>query len=294
MGRKKLLSYGGVLAALAIVTGGCLLPDPQGPAPLRYRDAVFASVTKTADLVYGSAPDQNDNPVSLTLDMYEPTGDTVSARPAIVWVHGGSFSSGDKTSPELVDEANVFAKEGFVNVSINYRLVPGGCSFARPTAACLQGIVDAQHDARAAVRWLRANATQYRIDPNRIAIGGSSAGAIISLDVAYNSADVGTSGNPGFPSNVNASQAISGTAIPTSAPMPGAPPVIDFHGTADPLVPYSLAQATINDAHNEGDVAILETFDGAGHVPYVQFRSQILNQTSDLFYLAMNLSHAAQ
>src|SRR5262249_15227758 len=76
---------------------------PPGAAPLRYRDLVFAGATVTSNVTYGSATDLSNQVVTLTLDVYEPTGDTVTARPAIVWVHGGSFAFGDKTSPELVD-----------------------------------------------------------------------------------------------------------------------------------------------------------------------------------------------
>ena len=114
--------------------GPCALPfiTPPGDAPLRYRDPVLASVSKTSDVVYGSAINAENQTVTLTLDIYEPTGDTVTARPAIVWVHGGSFTGGDKTSPELVDEANTFSRKGYFNVSINYRLEPGGCTGGTP------------------------------------------------------------------------------------------------------------------------------------------------------------------
>ena len=117
---------------------------PPGAAPLRYRDAVFAGVSTTSDVVYGSAPNISGQTITLRFDLYEPTGDTVTERPAIVWVHGGSFSSGDKTSPELVDEANTFAEKGYVNASINYRLEPGGCSAGAPTANCVTAIQEAQ------------------------------------------------------------------------------------------------------------------------------------------------------
>ncbi|HEY7133504.1 MAG TPA: alpha/beta hydrolase [Acidimicrobiia bacterium] len=291
---RALLTGGVVVATMALIGAGCdLLPSPNGPAPLRYRDAIFSSVSTTTNIQYGSAVNQSNQTQALLLDLYQPVGDTVTSRPAIVWVHGGSFTSGDKSEVDLVDEANVFSKEGYVNVSINYRLGPG-CSFANPTASCIQSIFDAQHDAQAAVRWLRANASTYHVDPNRIAIGGSSAGAITALQVAYNPTDVGTSGNPGFSSAVEAAQSISGTALPPNLPKPGAPPTVDFHGTADPLVPYSLGQQTVNNAVAVGDFSVLETFPGAGHVPYAQFRSQILQQTSNLFYFAMDLSHAAQ
>ncbi|MBA3263524.1 MAG: alpha/beta hydrolase fold domain-containing protein [Thermoleophilaceae bacterium] len=60
---------------------------------------------------------------------------------------------------------------------------------SRPTPVCENGALEAQHDAQAAVRWLRANAATYRIDPTRIAIGGGSAGAVTSLLVDWHPED---------------------------------------------------------------------------------------------------------
>src|SRR5438876_12315325 len=101
-----------VLACVVAVAAGCTLQYqvPPGAAPLRYRDLVFSSVKTTKDITYGSAVDQQGNTVTLKLDLYRPSGDRVASRPAIVWVHGGAFKSGDKTSPEIVDEATTFAK----------------------------------------------------------------------------------------------------------------------------------------------------------------------------------------
>src|SRR5215471_14716030 len=192
--------------ALTVAAAGCdwRTIDPPGAVPLRYRDKIFGTVVKTSDIEYGTATNLSHQSITLTLDMYEPKNDTVTKRPVIVWVHGGSFSSGDKTSPELVDEANTFSKKGYVNVSINYRLSATGCSAAAPTSSCILAIQNSMHDAQAAVRFLRANASTYGVDPDRIAIGGTSAGAITALDVGYNPDDPGTSGNPGFSSAVGA------------------------------------------------------------------------------------------
>ena len=86
-----------IAAALAAtVLAGCTVPAPEGQAPLRYRDQVFSAVSRTNDLTYGQAPDLQGNPVDLKLDLFQPAGDTVTKRPAYVWVHGGGFSHGDK------------------------------------------------------------------------------------------------------------------------------------------------------------------------------------------------------
>jgi acetyl esterase/lipase len=264
---------------------------PPGDAPLRYRDAVFTGVTTTRDVTYGSAVDQDGETVTLALDVYRPAGDTVTERPAIVWVHGGSFAFGSKTSPEIVDEATTFAKKGFVTVSINYRLSPNGCTTV--TAECVTAIVDAKHDAQAAVRFLRAHADDYDVDDSRIAIAGTSAGAITALNVGYGPEDVGNSGNPGFASTVRAAVSLSGARILTT-PNAGEAAALLFHGTADGLVPYQWALDTVAAADQAGLQAFLTTFEGAGHVPYTQNRTTILDQTTNFLYWTLDLTHAAR
>src|SRR3954447_5831038 len=174
-----------LLAVLALVAAGCDLAAIPGDAPLRYRDEIFSTVTKTADVAYGSAVDQTGATVSLKLDVYRPAGDPVTKRPVIVWVHGGSFRAGTKSSPEIVDEANTFARKGYVTASIDYRLSPTGCGGSAPGGPCGAAINEAPEDAQAAVRFFRRRATTYGVDPSRIAIGGSSAGAITALNVGY-------------------------------------------------------------------------------------------------------------
>src|SRR3954469_20208519 len=120
------------LGLLAVVAAGGDLAAIPGDGPLRYRDEIFSTVTKTADVAYGSAVDQTGANVTLKLDVYRPAGDTVTKRPVIVWVHGGSFRAGSKTSPEIVDEANTFARKGYVTASIDYRLSPTGCGGSAP------------------------------------------------------------------------------------------------------------------------------------------------------------------
>ena len=95
-------------------------------------------------------------------------------RPAIVVIHGGGWLEGDKSSfstPQNRPPGNIidFAKLGFVAVTINFRL-----SKEAPFPAAL-------HDCQCAVRWLRANAEKYQVDPNRIGAWGNSAGGHLAL-----------------------------------------------------------------------------------------------------------------
>jgi acetyl esterase/lipase len=282
-----------VTLVVAVVTVGCgfhTIPPP-GDSPLRYRDALFDTVTVTHDVVYGSAPDQQGTPVTLGLDLYEPTGDTLAARPAIVWVHGGSFSSGDKTSGEIVFEATEMAKKGYVGISINYRLYGPGCAASGgDVGGCVQAMVDAQHDAQAAVRFLRKEAATYRIDVDRIAIAGTSAGAITALHVGANADDPGDSGNSGYSSAVGAAVSLSGAKL-LGSESEGDAPLLMFHGTADPLVPYQWALNTLHEAQDAGLVSYLTTYQGEGHVPFNHV-AQIMDQTTNFLYWMLDLDAA--
>jgi acetyl esterase/lipase len=274
------------VAAVALV--GCTVPKPPGAAPLRYRDPVFANTTQIP-IQYGSAPDLNGNPVALMLDLYEPAQDNVTRRPAIVWVHGGGYCCGTAFASTATTLAKKFAHYGYVTVSIDYRqLVPGGCAVTGDTVtpACYAAAIAAEHDAQAAVRWLRANATTYGIDPNRIGIGGESAGAITATLVGLDPQDPGDSGNPGYSSAVNAFMSLSGGAIDgqfTAAP--GDAAGLLFSGTADTTVPFAWSVKTALAMLGHHVPAFLEPLAGAGHIPYYPpYQAQIDSQTDYFFY----------
>ena len=96
----------------------------------RYVDEVFDSVDITQDVVYGNAPDlpfwfwveSNTEDIDLDMDIYEPAGDTLEKRPAIVFIHTGAFFSGHNELDDVVDLSIASAKRGYVAVNINYRL----------------------------------------------------------------------------------------------------------------------------------------------------------------------------
>jgi acetyl esterase/lipase len=283
-----------LLVLVVGVVAGCDLAAIPGEGPLRYRDEIFPGVNKTADVTYGSSLDGNGNPVTLKLDVYRPTGDRVTARPLIIWIHGGSFRSGSKASPEIVDEANTFARKGYVTASIDYRLSPTGCGGSAPIAACLDAVNDAREDAQAAVRFFRARAATYGIDPFRIAVGGSSAGAITALNVAYQPDHPGNSGNPGFSSAVGSAVSLSGAVLFTNQIGPGDAPTLLFHGTEDGLVQYSWAQDTVETAHDQGLRGYLVTWEGGGHVPYSAHREEIISLTTNFVYRTLDAGNAAR
>lgn len=101
-----------------------------------------------------------------TLDLCTPVG-AKTPRPGVIFIHGGGWTTGDKSSYD--NACATLAKYGFVSATINYRLAP--------TSVWPAQIVDSQ----LAVRWLRAHATQFNFDPQRLCAWGDSAGAHLSV-----------------------------------------------------------------------------------------------------------------
>jgi para-nitrobenzyl esterase len=289
------VSFRATVAALLAAAICFALAAQASAAQKRYRDEVFKRVTVTRDIVYGSAP-VNGQPQDLTLDLYQPKGDDATKRPVIIWVHGGGFCCGDKAEGPSPDDAREFAHRGYVTASINYRLlVPDGCTGGNGvTAECYSAAIEDTHDAQAAVRWMRANASSYKLDKRRIAIGGESAGAIVSCGVAAMSASPGDSGNPGPSSAVGAFVSISG-GIPgglfvDSNTAPG----ILFASVDDPIVPYQWS-VDMRDAMARYDIPVrLTAFPGDVHVPIAEHGAEIDKQSKTFLYKQLDLAHAAQ
>ena len=282
------------IVTAALVFTSCAVPRPPGDGTLRYRDQVFSTVNVTNDVTYGNAPDSQGNNVDLKLDIYQPAGDTVTKRPALVWVHGGGFTAGDKASGRA--KATAFARLGYVAVSINYRLLsPDGCGGnPNPTPVCQNAALAAQHDAQAAVRFLRKNASLYKIDTDRIAMGGGSAGGVTSVLAATRREDFGTSGNPGFSSTIQGAISQSG-GTPTDEFIDSSDsPTIFFHGTEDQTVPYRWAVSNAGAMYNDGVFTVLYPFDGAGHGLGGEYGPIMQEQSSYFLYYALNLNNAAR
>jgi acetyl esterase/lipase len=121
-----------------------------------------ASVELKRDLIYARYAGRE-----MHLDLYLPKEGT-GPFPAVVYVHGGGWRGGNKNA--FARQAAHMATRGFAGACIEYRL----SGEAKWPAAI--------HDAKAAVRWVRANAGPYRIEPNRIgAAGGSAGGHLVAL-----------------------------------------------------------------------------------------------------------------
>ena len=135
------------------------LPIPPDAPPFQLPEADLSGVRrKYLDIPYAGT----DNPAQ-TMDILLP-GEGDGPFPTLIQFHGGAFLGGDKRDGQCVYLA-AGLRRGYAIVNVNYRLT-GEAIFPYPL-----------YDAKAAVRFLRANAEKYRLDPTRFAASGDSAGA---------------------------------------------------------------------------------------------------------------------
>jgi hypothetical protein len=170
----------------------------------RYQDEIFPAIEVKSDLLYGKAkgywthsPYSNEPYITtlskglvkafndpelldLKLDVYYPKTDLFKSRPLVMLIHGGGFYIGSKESACEVALATSLARRGYLVASIDYRL-----GFKLMPSDIELSAYRAIQDAHAALRFLAHNAKGLGIDPNQVYVGGTSAGAVASLNVAF-------------------------------------------------------------------------------------------------------------
>ena len=222
----------------------------------RYATDTFTAYTTTSGIVYGSNLTAGGTTQTLTLDVYQPAGDVATSRPLIIWAHGGSFIGGTSTDGDVVALSQRFAKKGYVCASINYRL--GLTPF--DSVGAVKAVLRAVQDMKASIRFFykdKKTTDLYKIDTTNIFIGGSSAGAITALHMAYldkpceintyvTPGDLttlggldGNSGNPGHSTKIKGVINLCGALGVYGWLEAGDVPFCSMHGTIDATVKYN-------------------------------------------------------
>lgn len=263
---------------------------PPDPPRGRYLDAVFGEVDVVEDVVYRRTLDHRGNPVELRLDIYRPAGDTATSRPAIVWMHGGWFKGGDGGGG-MPDYGEGVARRGYVGIDVGYRVRPDMDVENYPDL--YDAMVDAYEDATAAIDWVRGHAEEYGIDPDVIAAGGFSAGAVTTTNLAYMPGQLGPAAGQerGATSGIAAALPLEGWFVrpddpalpvpgPFAVPDPGEPPAIVFHGTADRLLPFGSPTETCPMAAEAGIVCEYVGYEGSTHGDVSRRRREVLHRAT--------------
>jgi acetyl esterase/lipase len=229
----------------------------------------------------------NPDGTHLQLNLARPkTGD--GPFPAVLCIHGGGFRAGKREAHDAL--CLKLAERGYVAATITYRLAP---QHKFPAAV---------HDTKAAVRWLRANAKVYKINPEKIGVTGNSAGGHLAQFLAV-TANVpqfeGTGGNADqlsrvtcvvnvygpsdftqsygksvdahevlplwFGGNLEAARALHIQGSPLYWVTPNAAPTLCIHGTEDKYVAHEQAVWLVDKLKAATVEAELLTLTGAGH-----------------------------
>jgi acetyl esterase/lipase len=180
-----MLGFASRLAVVVVVTLGMIgvapaqmgrVGAPQSTAPQPEISPLNAPVSIQQDVPYGTV---NSHP--LLLDIYTPGEHSSTWRPAVVLIHGGTWSGGEKGT--MRGMASFLARSGFVAFAVDYRLFNGK-----------ENLWPAQlDDVQRAVRWIRANAAKYGVNPDYIGAFGHSAGAqlaaLLGMEAARDNSD---------------------------------------------------------------------------------------------------------
>lgn len=180
------------LLLLGLIVSTCLSAQ-------NYIDTVFTITTET-NIEYGAAVNFAGVSKTLEMDISYPTDDVVPAcgRPLALIIHGGAWAVGSKNDNRIERMREEFAKRGYVTAAINYRLGyfytdenkhcnidNWDCLNLADSSEWIRAWYRGVQDANGALRYLIENKATYEIDASNVFIFGESAGAYISMGVAY-------------------------------------------------------------------------------------------------------------
>ena len=233
------------------------------------------------NITYGHGGD-----VELQCDLVQPK-ESDGFWPGVVCIHGGGWNSGSRD--RFLKLAQQIAGRGYVAITVSYRLAP-----QHRFPACVE-------DVKAAVRFLRANAAPYHVDPDHVGAVGFSAGGHLALMLGLTDTDAALEGAGGHAEQSSRVQAVVDFFGPTHLADPvwnlapnqtliqfigstfsedrnaykraspifyvskDDPPVLIFHGTADRLVPITQSQLLEKKLTEAGVTCKLVRMEGMGH-----------------------------
>ena len=283
--------------------------------------AAAAMPDSLVNITYGKGKTYKGNQQTLTLDLFFPKKEPGKKYPVVLLMHGGGFLNGSKEA--MKSHCKVLADSGFVAATINYRK-----GWDRGSALGCEGnivqlqeaVYRATQDANAALRFLVDKQQDFAIDTAWMFVGGSSAGGVMALNLAYLKEEnlktlfpqaTATLGSLTAASNdikqkftlkgiCNMWGALSDSTLVTSK---SALPTIFYHGTEDMVVPYDVGKfgslcpeypqmfgsaCVYRRTVAAGKAAILNVAKGANHGPKEFYSKVTMSNTACFFKQIIN------
>ena len=254
-------------------------------------DEISAKIEPNRKVTYKTVGDRE-----LQLHVFEPDNlKPTDRRPCFITIHGGGWTGG--TPRRQYPFAKHYAELGLVSISIEYRLVKAGST-----------VFDCVKDGRSAVRYIRAHASEFGLDPQKIVVNGGSAGGHVAAGTALFEGideageDVSVSSVPNamvlyFPVIDTSVDGYGNSKIgerwkeisPLHSLTKVVPPTIIFHGTGDVTTPFKGAKAFQEAMLKSGNRCELDIAEGAVH-GYLMRKHELINETllkTDAFLISL-------
>ncbi len=212
----------------------------QNMETIRYKDEIFKQVEIQKNISYVEGKRPGVKAKHHLFDWYQPKGDSVAARPLIIWMHGGGFKLGSKHAKGIRLWSKMFAKRGYVCAGLNYRLSKNNplFNFTELKRSCYNAV----EDVKEAVAFFKKNHARYGIDTSRIILAGNSAGGMIALQAVYSSS-----------AGLAASAQMTNTDLPVTYNTANIAAIINFWGALFNINWLNNARVPIVSAHGSND-----------------------------------------
>ncbi len=278
---KNLILLPFLFAAVA-----CSNPGNKSPESIvTASGSEYNTITVTHDIPYREGGSSNP---SWMLDLAMPANFGSELRPAMVIVHGGGWRFGSKSDDVYRRFMLDYARKGYVTININYRLIDEA-----PFPACIE-------DVKCAVRWLRAHAAEFNVDPERIGGYGHSAGGHLALMLAMTPGTAGLEGDGGWDEYSSRLNVVVGGAAPTElgrdVPMADPvwwpigyisanhPPMLLIQGSDDPVVRPELTDDFVEKMKAAGANIEYLKIDSVGHGVAYADKLEITDPAMEKFF----------
>lgn len=166
--------------AFLLIATFCLSQDN-----IRYATPIFKDYNIYENIIYSEAIPYNMEGKEVsqvyTLDFYEPTNDAVVNRPLVLLFPDGDFIVGNKEQDDIVNWCKELTTYGYTCACVNYRQGYDASTTDGINRAMYRGV----QDGRAAIRYLIEYQRTFKINPNKIYVGGYKSGAVIALHTAF-------------------------------------------------------------------------------------------------------------